>query len=107
MDKTTLRDAILKVENLCGWDFSKLNVEEFPAPWVYQEIVKQYIQPGDHVLDIGTGGGEIFLSLADRFAYGTGIDHNPKMIQTVQALKMSPLVKWKPITFISHRNPLT
>lgn len=42
------------------------------------------LAPTDRVLDIGTGGGEIFLSLASHFGQGLAIDQNPKMIETAQ-----------------------
>jgi SAM-dependent methyltransferase len=36
-------------------------------------------------LDVGTGGGEIFLQLAPHFGTGVGIDHNPEMIRVARA----------------------
>ncbi|MBV7340080.1 class I SAM-dependent methyltransferase [Chloroflexi bacterium TSY] len=35
-------------------------------------------------MDIGTGGGEIFLSLAPYFGEGVGVDQNPKHIEAAQ-----------------------
>jgi SAM-dependent methyltransferase len=49
-----------------GWDFSYLNnrwVEEHP-PWDYEALARQLVQKSKAVLDMGTGGGEIFASLA-------------------------------------------
>jgi len=46
--------------------------------------VKQYLKPTNRVLDIGTGGGEIFLSLAPYFGEGVGIDDDAAMIKTAQ-----------------------
>ena len=49
-----------------GWDFSYLNdrwLEEHP-PWAYEALARQLVQKSKAVLDIGTGGGEIFASLA-------------------------------------------
>ncbi len=48
-----------------GWDFSHLNGrwESDPLPWNYQEIIQQFLCPSDHLLDLGTGGGEFLLSL--------------------------------------------
>ena len=48
-----------------GWDFSYLDrrfIEE-PLPWDYREVVWQYLQPEHRLLDMGTGGGEVLLSL--------------------------------------------
>ena len=36
------------------------------------------------MIDLGTGGGEVFLSLAADFGTGVGIDHDPAMIQVAQ-----------------------
>lgn len=71
-------------EKLAGWDFSQINIERDPIPWNYSSVVRSYLKSNDRVLDIGTGGGEIFLSLAPNFGEGTGIDHNPEMIETAK-----------------------
>lgn len=65
-----------------GWDFSKVQGQEDPASWDYLGIVKKYAKPQDLVLDIGTGGGEVFSSLAPYIGKGIGIDENPKMVET-------------------------
>ena len=49
-----------------GWDFSYLEgrmVEEIP-PWNYVEIARSLVRTSTSVLDIATGGGEIFSQLA-------------------------------------------
>jgi SAM-dependent methyltransferase len=68
-----------------GWDFSRMNVLRQPAPWHYPELVARYLQPADHVLDIGTGDGKTFSRLAASFAWGLGIDRDPQMIQLARA----------------------
>jgi SAM-dependent methyltransferase len=65
---------------LDGWDFSRLRIERNPVPWNYVDVVRQYLKSSDRVLDIGTGGGEIFFSLASYFGEGVGIDQDPAMI---------------------------
>jgi len=67
MDVNTLRDAWLLEEaaSFQGWDFSRLEgrrIEE-ALPWEYRDIVKRYLRPEHKLLDIGTGGGEVLLSL--------------------------------------------
>jgi 2-polyprenyl-3-methyl-5-hydroxy-6-metoxy-1,4-benzoquinol methylase len=69
---------------LDGWDFSRLRVGRAPAPWDYVQVVRSYLKPAHRVLDIGTGGGEIFFSLASSFGAGVAIDHNPAMIATAR-----------------------
>lgn len=48
-----------------GWDFSYLEgrIEEESLPWEYKEIVRKYLSSTDHLLDMGTGGGEFLLTL--------------------------------------------
>lgn len=67
-----------------GWDFSKLNDEKEPVPWNYLDVVNAYLQDTFSVLDVGTGGGEIFLKLADFFSKGIGIDPDPNMVKTAK-----------------------
>ena len=67
-----------------GWDFSQINTDRDPIPWNYARIVRSYLKSTDSVLDIGTGGGEIFLSLTSNIGEGTGIDQNPTMIETAK-----------------------
>ena len=69
---------------LDGWDFSRVHTERDPVSWEYVDVVRSYLKPTDRVLDIGTGGGEIFFSLAPFFGEGVGIDQNPAMIETAR-----------------------
>jgi len=48
-----------------GWDFSHIDGrwDEPDPPWDYREIVKSYLNDTDILLDMGTGGGEILLTL--------------------------------------------
>lgn len=49
-----------------GWDFSYIKdrqIEE-QTPWNYKALAKELIQKSKAVLDMGTGGGEIFSSFA-------------------------------------------
>lgn len=67
-----------------GWDFSMMNVERQSVPWIYEDIVKEYLTKEDSVLDIGTGGGERFLKLSPLFKNGIGIDSDIEMISIAQ-----------------------
>jgi len=79
-----LKQIVESVGKLEGWDFSRVRDGRDPVPWNYVDVVRQYLKPTDRVLDVGTGGGEIFLSLAPYFGEGVGIDENPTMIKTAQ-----------------------
>lgn len=49
-----------------GWDFSyiKDRKNEEKEPWSYEALSRELVQKSEAVLDMGTGGGEIFSSLA-------------------------------------------
>jgi ubiquinone/menaquinone biosynthesis C-methylase UbiE len=74
-----------------GWDFSRMRVRRAPVPWDYADVVRQFLAKSDHVLDVGTGGGELFLALAPHFGKGVGIDISNAMIE--QALRNKRLKK--------------
>ncbi|CAN0510860.1 unnamed protein product, partial [Phaeothamnion confervicola] len=76
-----LRAVAEATEKRSGWDFSRMATESEPAPWDYLEVASRYIGADDTVLDIGTGGGERFLRLSERFGVGIGIDPDPEMIE--------------------------
>lgn len=81
-------DALLaQVSTRCGWDFSSMRTERQVVPWSYEDEVRLYTKPTDHVLDIGTGGGEVLSRLASGFAVGLGVDIDPAMIETAKTAK--------------------
>jgi SAM-dependent methyltransferase len=84
MDGDELRRMIAEVEPRRGWDFSRMRVDRDPAPWGFLDVARRYLRPTDRVLDVGTGGGEKFLSLADAFGMGIGVDPDPAMIATAR-----------------------
>jgi hypothetical protein len=77
-----LRQIVAAVEPIRGWDFSRTRTERDPVPWDYPEVVRRFLHPTSRVLDIGTGGGEVFLSLTSHFGQGVGTDASPAMIET-------------------------
>lgn len=74
-----------------GWDFSRMRTKRAPVPWDYYDVVRQFLANTDCVLDIGTGGGELFLTLAPCFRKGIGIDVSTEMIE--QALRNKQIQK--------------
>jgi len=57
-----------KEEEKCafqGWDFSHINGRwvEPGLPWDYKAVVQAYLKSTDTLLDMGTGGGEVLLTL--------------------------------------------
>jgi len=82
-----LRHIAASVGERRGWDFSRVHDERDLVPWDYAEVVRRYLRPTDRALDVGTGGGERFLSLAPYLGTGVGIDISPQMIETALANK--------------------
>ena len=83
----TMKQIVDVNGKLDGWDFSRIHIERAPVLWDYVEVVRSHLKPTNRVLDIGTGGGEIFFSLAPYFEQGIGIDHDPTMVETAQRNK--------------------
>jgi 2-polyprenyl-3-methyl-5-hydroxy-6-metoxy-1,4-benzoquinol methylase len=72
------------VEPIRGWDFSRAGTSIDPVPWEYREVAQKFLSPEHQVLDIATGGGEVFMTLAHTFRSGVGVDSEPVMIQTAE-----------------------
>jgi len=80
-----LQAIVDSVGTQAGWDFSAVRSERDPVPWHYLDVARSYLRPDSRVLDLGTGGGERFLALADGFGQGVGVDIDPEMIKTAEA----------------------
>jgi hypothetical protein len=76
-----LDDLLAATQPRVGWNFCRMNVLRAAVPWQYEDIVRQYAQPSDDVLDIGTGDGVRLTALAGSFCWGFGIDSDPEMIR--------------------------
>jgi hypothetical protein len=52
-------------EEISGWDWNYLKgrMEEDEAPWHYPDIALQRMRQASSLLEMGTGGGELFASL--------------------------------------------
>jgi SAM-dependent methyltransferase len=50
-----------------GWDFSRFGdrLRGDSPPWSYVDLAREALAGASSVLDLGTGGGEVLLSLAD------------------------------------------
>ncbi len=84
MQYNELKQIIARNGELRGWDFSHMKTMRDPVLWDYVEVVRQYLKPTDRVLDVGTGGCEIFSSLSPYFAEGIGVDQQAVMIETAR-----------------------
>jgi len=72
-----LYDAMAEVD---GWDFRGAEPVPETEPWRWDEEVRTALTPSARVLDIGTGGGEVFREYADAFELGLGIDRSEARI---------------------------
>ncbi|HSP21203.1 MAG TPA: class I SAM-dependent methyltransferase [Planococcus sp. (in: firmicutes)] len=68
-----------------GWDFSGLKSESEGVAWGFYSEAAKYSTPGSIVLDIGTGGGENVMQLAESCAFVVGIDLSEAMVETARA----------------------
>jgi SAM-dependent methyltransferase len=74
-------DAAGEVE---GWDFRGAEPVPETEPWDWDLQMRAHVTPASRVLDIGTGGGEVFREYADAFALGLGVDRNDDRIGVAQ-----------------------
>lgn len=85
MDSHMLKSFYDQVGESNGWDFSRLSVTSEGELWEFYEEVRRECKPTDLLLDIGTGGGERLLTIADAAHLIVGIDQSAGMIRTAQA----------------------
>lgn len=82
VSRDQLEQLVADVGERRSWGFSGMRMVRAPEPWEYSEVVPRFLRASDRVLDIGTGGGERFIALAEGFADGVGIDVDPVMVET-------------------------
>lgn len=73
--------------HFAGWDFSWLagRSESSPAPWDYRQIVIEYIQSAESMLDMETGGGEFLSELPQRPVFTCATENYPPNISIAKA----------------------
>ncbi|GAA3404048.1 class I SAM-dependent methyltransferase [Paenibacillus hodogayensis] len=82
MDQDAYKAFYEKVGKINGWDFSSVKCRTEGKHWDFYKEVAQACKKSDLVLDIGTGGGESALPLADSALLLVGIDQASGMIET-------------------------
>ncbi len=85
LDRTELMRIAESVGERSGWDFARVRWDRDPTPWRYDDVARRYLSHESRVLDIGTGGGEVFLGMAASLGSGIGIDLDPGMIQVANS----------------------
>lgn len=94
MNKLELIEYLKQEEakGISGWDFSYLDGrwEDEELPWDYRKIVLGYLKPEFMLLDIGTGGGEMLLTLNHPYV-NTFVTEGYKPNYELCIEKLSPL----------------
>jgi ubiquinone/menaquinone biosynthesis C-methylase UbiE len=85
MNKSEYKDFYDKVGKYNGWDFSRVTSISEGETWTFFDEVTKRCKKTDLLLDIGTGGGEALLSIADVALFLVGIDQSEGMIQSATA----------------------
>ena len=80
-----LRDFYDRIGAENGWDFSRVKCIAEGVKWDFYDEVAKRCRKSNFLLDIGTGGGERLLSLADAALLLVGIDNAAGMVETAQA----------------------
>ncbi|OMF54093.1 class I SAM-dependent methyltransferase [Paenibacillus sp. FSL R5-0766] len=83
-NKIDYADFYERIGRANGWNFSSMNVVSEKIGWNFYEEVVRHTRPSDLLLDIGTGGGESILSIAEEALFLVGIDLAQGMIETAQ-----------------------
>jgi ubiquinone/menaquinone biosynthesis C-methylase UbiE len=82
MNSLEYKEFYNMVGKVNGWDFSNLKSFSEGVEWDFYHEVIQLCKQSDLLLDIGTGGGEAVLSIADSALLLVGIDQSVGMIET-------------------------
>ncbi|PIQ73594.1 SAM-dependent methyltransferase [Candidatus Roizmanbacteria bacterium CG11_big_fil_rev_8_21_14_0_20_36_8] len=84
LTKQQFKEFYDKVGSKIGWDFSKVKHTSEGVKWeLYDEVIKK-CKKTDILLDIGTGGGEKVLKIAQNLQLVIGIDISDGMIDTAR-----------------------
>ena len=75
-----------------GWDFSRMNEtwKESPLKWDYVKTVQDYLKPDNLLLDMGTGGGEVLLTINHPYHLTYVTEVYPPNVELCRE-KLSPL----------------
>ncbi|WP_040949820.1 class I SAM-dependent methyltransferase [Gorillibacterium massiliense] len=76
-----------------GWDFSRVKCMTEGTNWDFYTEVTKTCAKTDLLLDIGTGGGEKILSIADSALLLVGIDQSSGMIETAKRNAARPDIR--------------
>lgn len=81
MNELKYKESYERIGELDGWNFSSLKCTVEGKSWDFYEEAVKLIKTSDVLLDIGTGGGEKLLSIAEATLLLVGIDISSKRIE--------------------------
>ncbi|MCM1182043.1 MAG: class I SAM-dependent methyltransferase [Roseburia sp.] len=73
-----------ELAHIRGWDFSHIKgkyQQQHDLPWNYEKLVRQYLRPELHLLDMDTGGGEFLLSLGHPYQRLAATENYPPNVR--------------------------
>ncbi|GMK39600.1 hypothetical protein PCCS19_26540 [Paenibacillus sp. CCS19] len=82
MNQSAYKPFYDQVGRLNGWNFCQVQCSTTGAQWNLYDEVALRCRPSDLLLDMGTGGGEALLSIADSALLLIGIDQSYGMLET-------------------------
>jgi len=85
MNESQYKDFYNRVGIINGWDFSKVKCVSEGVKWDFYKEAVQRCTSSDLLLDIGTGGGEALLTIADSALLLVGIDRSAGMLEAAEA----------------------
>lgn len=79
-------------EEISGWNWKFVDgrMQEDPEPWQYLETVRQHMQHSNSMLEMGTGGGELFAGLGGYPAITAATEAYPPSVGLASA-RLHPL----------------
>lgn len=80
MNELKYKTFFEEVEELEGWDFSSIKCSVEGKAWNFYEEACKHIKKTDVLLDVGTGGGEKLLTIANTALFLIGTDLSTKRI---------------------------
>ncbi len=90
MNVERLAAALRDTERIRGWDWSRTNTRMGAFGWAYTDVLRDHVRDGDRVLDVGTGGGEVFSAVARRC--DVALDVSSEMLAVARERLPCPLV---------------
>jgi hypothetical protein len=89
-DPARLSAALREAERIRGWDWSRTNTRMGDFGWVYTDVLREHVRDTDRVVDVGTGGGEVFSAVAR--PHDVALDVSLEMLAVARERLPCPLV---------------